>query len=129
MLVTAACPDLPIGGQLPEDVAAYLSAVARKINEQLTLYRGIPKPGVALQFSVSADGSVQDINVIRPSGNPDIDLALQRAISGAGPFGEPPKWRTPFAVEVTFESDDAHEGVTRGGESTNRVVRIWRAAA
>lgn len=106
-VVTATSPDLSAGDRLTDEVVAYLGTVTKRIDEHLTLYRSIPKPGVVLHFSVSADGSVRDILVIRSSAHPDIDIALQRAIADASPFSEPPEQRTTFGIEVVVQTDGA----------------------
>jgi TonB family protein len=114
-VVTATSPDLSLAGRLSDEVVAYLSTVTKRIDAHVNLYRSIPKPGGVLHFSVSADGSVQDIAVIRSSGHQDIDIALQRAIADASPFSEPPEGRTTFGIEVVIETDGARPPVTPGG--------------
>jgi TonB family protein len=81
--------------------------VAKAIEEHLTLYRAIPAEGALIQFAVSREGLVQDITLARSSGHQDIDLALQRAVHEAGPFGTPPAHAAAAAlsVAVTFEAD------------------------
>jgi protein TonB len=70
----------------------YLAGVQRKIwllwSQQM---RAAGAESVTVSFTILADGSVTDIKVVQPSGVFTLDLAAQRAISSAAPFGPLPK--------------------------------------
>ncbi len=86
----------PPGPGLPEgtDTAAdwYLASVQQKIwllwNQQIRT--GFNQP-VAVVFTILADGSVTDVNIVQSSGATLLDLAAKRAIYSAAPFGPLPK--------------------------------------
>jgi protein TonB len=46
---------------------------------------------IKVSFVILADGSVADVSVTQPSGVTLLDLAAQRAVMSAGPFGPLPK--------------------------------------
>lgn len=70
----------------------YLAGVQQKIWSIWTrqLKTGFTKP-VGVTFTILADGSVTDVQVTEPSGVTLLDLAAQRAILTAAPFGPLPK--------------------------------------
>lgn len=70
----------------------YLAGVQRKIwtiwaQQVRTDFR---QP-IAVLFTILADGSVADVRVIQSSGVPLLDLAAQRAVVSAAPFGPLPR--------------------------------------
>jgi TonB family protein len=83
-------PGAPGGTDLYGDW--YLASVQRKIwmlwNQQI---RGGPQLAVRVRFTILADGAVEDVQVISPSGVYLLDQAAQRAIYSAAPFGPLPK--------------------------------------
>jgi TonB family protein len=83
-------PGVPGGTDLMGDW--YMASVQRKIWLLWTqqLKAGLRQP-VAVAFTILADGSVGDIRVEQSSGAFLLDLAAQRAISNAAPFGPLPK--------------------------------------
>ncbi len=70
----------------------YLAGVQRKIwtiwTQQI---KGDLRQPIAVMFTILADGSVTDVRVAQSSGAALLDLAAQRAVSSAGPFGPLPK--------------------------------------
>src|SRR6187397_1975639 len=70
----------------------YLAGVQRKI---WTLWaqqvKGDFRQPIAVLFTILADGSVTDVRVTQGSGIPLLDLAAQRAVVSAGPFGPLPR--------------------------------------
>jgi protein TonB len=70
----------------------YLASVQRKIwllwNRQI---RTGPRLAVRVSFAILADGSVEDVRVVRSSGAYLLDQAAQRAVLSAAPFGPLPK--------------------------------------
>jgi TonB family protein len=70
----------------------YLAGVQRKIwmlwSQQI--HAGTWQP-FTVSFTIMADGSVNDVKVVQGSGVFTLDLAAQRAISSAAPFGPLPK--------------------------------------
>jgi TonB family protein len=83
-------PGVPTGTDSSGDW--YLAAVQQKIwmiwNQQIKA--GMTQP-VTVSFTIQADGTVTDIRVIQTSGALLLDLAAQRAIASASPFGPIPK--------------------------------------
>ncbi len=86
----------PPGPGVPEGTDSggdwYLASVQQKIwivwNQQIK--SGFTQP-VAVVFTILADGSVTDVNVVQASGATLLDLAAKRAIYSAAPFGPLPK--------------------------------------
>lgn len=86
----------PPGPGVPEGTDSggdwYLAGVQQKIwilwNQQIK--SGFTQP-VAVLFTILADGSVADVKVAQSSGAALLDLAAQRAIYSAAPFGPLPK--------------------------------------
>jgi protein TonB len=70
----------------------YLAGVQRKI---WTLWaqqvRSDFRQPIAVLFTILADGSVTDVRVIQSSGVPLLDLAAQRSVVSAAPFGPLPR--------------------------------------
>jgi protein TonB len=70
----------------------YLAGVQQKIwvlwNQQIK--SGFTQP-VAVVFTILADGSVTDVNIVQSSGATLLDLAAKRAVFSAAPFGPLPK--------------------------------------
>lgn len=70
----------------------YLAGVQRKIWTIWTqqLKAGFTQP-VTVRFTILADGSVVDVQVPQSSGAALLDLAAQRAVASAAPFGPLPR--------------------------------------
>ncbi len=70
----------------------YLAAVQRKIWTIWTqqIRTGMIEP-VTVRFSIVADGSVEDVEVVQSSGAYLLDTAAQRAVTTAAPFSPLPK--------------------------------------
>ena len=70
----------------------YLAGVQRKIwmiwTQQVKVEFREP---IAVQFTILADGSVTDVRVAQRSGVTMLDLAAQRAVASAAPFGPLPR--------------------------------------
>jgi TonB family protein len=95
----AATPGLefgPPGPGVPDGTDAggdwYLAGVQQKIwmlwNQQIKA--GFTQP-IGVTFTILADGSVTDVRVTQPSGATLLDMAAQRAIQNAAPFGPLPR--------------------------------------
>jgi len=70
----------------------YLAGVQRKIWTIWTQQvKGDLRQPIAVLFTILADGSVADVRVIQSSGAALLDLAAQRAVFSAGPFGPLPR--------------------------------------
>lgn len=86
----------PPGPGVPEGTDAfgdwYLASVQQRI--YMIWMRQI-KTGfnadIGVSFTILADGSVEDVRVVQPSGLTVLDLAAQRAVLTAAPFGPLPK--------------------------------------
>lgn len=83
-------PGVPGGTDLSGDW--YLAGVQRKIWLVWTqqIKAGFTRP-VTVAFTILADGSVTDVRLVQTSGVSLLDLAAQRAVLSAAPFGPLPK--------------------------------------
>jgi TonB family protein len=83
-------PGVPDGADSGGDW--YLAGVQQKIwilwNQQIK--SGFSRP-IGVTFTILADGSVTDVKVTQPSGVALLDMAAQRAILNAAPFGPLPR--------------------------------------
>ena len=83
-------PGVPSGSETGGDW--YMAGVQQKIwliwNQQIKT--GFTHP-VGVTFTIVADGGVEDVHVSQPSGASLLDMAAQRAILNAGPFGPLPR--------------------------------------
>jgi protein TonB len=70
----------------------YLAGVQRKIWALWTqqIHNDMPQ-SVTIRFTITADGSVDDVEVAQPSGVYLLDTAAQRAVITAAPFSPLPK--------------------------------------
>ncbi len=86
----------------------YLASVQRKIwviwTQQL---RGAAYPPVAISFTIRGDGSVADVRLIESSGIPSVDMAAQRAIFSAAPFGPLPRMygTDAYTIRAVFKPE------------------------
>lgn len=85
----------PPGPGIPDGADSgdwYLAGVQQKIWSiwARQIKTGFTKP-VGITFTILADGNVTDVQVTEPSGVTLLDLAAQRAILTAAPFGPLPK--------------------------------------
>jgi protein TonB len=83
----------------------YLAAVQQKIwmlwNQQIK--SGFTQP-IGVTFTIMADGSVTGVRVTQPSGAALLDMAAQRAVLNAGPFGPLPReyGQNPRTIQALF---------------------------
>jgi TonB family protein len=97
-------PGVPGGTDLNGDW--YLASVQRKIwmlwTQQIQTGTWTP---FTVSFTINADGSVSDVHVVQGSGVFSLDLAAQRAISSASPFGPLPKTygTDHFTIQALFK--------------------------
>jgi TonB family protein len=103
-LVGPAGPGVPGGTDLLGDW--YLAGVQRKIWMIWTqqIRTGHTQP-IGVSFTILADGAVADVQVIQSSGVSLLDLAAQRAIYSAAPFGPLPKdyGTNRFTLQALFK--------------------------
>ena len=84
----------------------YLAGVQQKIwmlwNQQIK--SGFTQP-VLVTFTILPDGNVTDVRVTQPSGARTLDMAAQRAILNAAPFGPLPKehGQNPRTIQALFK--------------------------
>jgi TonB family protein len=86
----------PTGPGVPDGTDSggdwYLAGVQQKIwmlwNQQIK--SGFNRP-IGVTFTILADGQVTNVNVTQPSGVALLDMAAQRAILNAAPFGPLPR--------------------------------------
>jgi protein TonB len=67
-----------------------------------------------MDVTLNADGTVRNISILRPSGQPVIDEAAIRIVNLAAPF-------PPFPPEVRKEADLLHITRTWEFSTTNRL--------
>ena len=83
-------PGVPDGADSGGDW--YIAGVTQKIwmlwNQQIKT--GFSQP-IVVTFTIMADGSVTDVHVTQPSGASLLDMAAQRAVLNAAPFGPLPR--------------------------------------
>jgi TonB family protein len=83
----------------------YLAAVQQKIwmvwNQQVK--SGFARP-IGVTFTIQPDGSVTSVRVTQPSGAALLDMAAQRAIFNAAPFGPLPReyGQNPRTIQALF---------------------------
>jgi TonB family protein len=84
----------------------YLAGVQQKIwmlwNQQIKA--GFTRP-IGVTFTILPDGSVTDVRVTEPSGASLLDMAAQRAILNAAPFGPLPReyGQQPRTIRAVFK--------------------------
>ena len=85
----------------------YLAGVQQKIwilwNQQLTK-AGFTQP-IGVTFTILPDGSVSNVRVTQPCGAALLDMAAQRAVLNAAPFGPLPKdyGQNPKTIQALFK--------------------------
>jgi periplasmic protein TonB len=84
----------------------YLAGVQRKIWLLWTqqIKSGFSQP-IAVRFTVQADGSVSDVEIVQTSGAALLDLAAQRAVFSAAPFGPLPRnyGTNRYTIQAVFK--------------------------
>jgi TonB family protein len=97
-------PGVPTGTETGGDW--YLASVQQKIwmiwNQQIkTGYT----QSVGITFTIQPDGTVTDVRLTEPSGASLLDLAAQRAVFNAAPFGPLPReyGQKPFTIRALFK--------------------------
>lgn len=102
---------LPQGPGVPDGVDLngdwYLAGVQRKIwlIWARQMQTGLTQP-IRVTFTILADGSVEDVRVLEPSLVPMLNLAAQRAVVSAAPFGPLPRnyGTARFTLQALFKS-------------------------
>lgn len=99
----------PPGVGVPEGTETggdwYIAGVTQKIwmlwNQQIKA--GFAQP-IAVTFTIMPDGSVSDVRVTQPSGAALLDMAAQRAVLNAAPFGPFPRdhEQKPRTIQAVF---------------------------
>jgi TonB family protein len=88
----------------------YLAGVKLKISTlwQQQIRSGFNRP-IGVIFTILADGSVTDVRVTEPSGVTLLDMAAQRAILNAAPFGRLPReyGNNPRTIHAIFPPTDS----------------------
>jgi TonB family protein len=101
-------PGVPYGTDSGGDW--YMAGVVQKItNLWLQQMRSGYRRQVAVTFTILADGNVTDVRVTQPSGVALLDMAAQRAILNAAPFGPLPReyGTNRKTIEALFPPPDA----------------------
>jgi TonB family protein len=84
----------------------YLAGVQRKIWSIWTqqIKSDFNQP-ITVRFTIQADGSVDNVEVLQSSGASLLDLAAKRAVYSAAPFGPLPKSyaTTSFTIQAVFK--------------------------
>jgi TonB family protein len=84
----------------------YLAGVQRKIwsiwNQQL---KDVSTYLVTVRFTILSDGKLDNVEVVKSSGIAVLDLAAQRAVYSAAPFGPLPKTygTDRITIQATFK--------------------------
>jgi TonB family protein len=97
-------PGVPTGTDSGGDW--YLASVQQKIwmlwNQQVKT--GFTQP-VGVTFTIQPDGSVVNVHLTQPSGASLLDLAAQRAVFNAAPFGPLPReyGQNPRTIQAIFK--------------------------
>lgn len=98
-------PGVPGGVDLNGDW--YLAGIQRKIwlIWARQIQTGLTQP-IRVSFTILADGSVEDVRVLEPSPVPLLNLAAQRAVISAAPFGPLPRTygTARFTLQALFKS-------------------------
>jgi protein TonB len=83
----------------------YLAGVQRKIWMlwQQQIRSGFSQE-IAVRFTILADGSISDVEIVKSSGAALLDLAAQRAVFSAAPFGPLPRnyGTNRFTIQAVF---------------------------
>jgi TonB family protein len=83
----------------------YLAGVQQKIwmNWNQQIKAGFSQP-IKVSFTIQPNGSVTDVRVIEPSGASLLDMAAQRAVLNAAPFGPLPReyGHNPRTIQALF---------------------------
>jgi TonB family protein len=77
--------------------------------------------GVAvIGVTISSDGAVHDLRIVRPSGIPEFDMKVSRALERASPYGPLPRAvrRTGLTLHIAF--DAMNPAVGRSGEGPGK---------
>lgn len=96
-------PGVPSGSDFLGDW--YLAGVQRKIwsiwMQQIKADFRVP---ITVRFTIEADGSLSEVEVVESSGATLLDLAAKRAIYSAAPFGPLPKsyGTTSYTIQAVF---------------------------
>ncbi len=99
-------PGVPDGTDAAGDW--YLAGVQRKVWTiwMQHLHAGMAQAAV-VAFVINDDGSVSDVRLVQSSGSSGIDLAAQRSIYSAQPFGPLPKTygTNRISIQASFKPD------------------------
>lgn len=99
-------PGVPDGTDVAGDW--YLAGVQRKVWSlwMQSLHAGMSQAAI-VSFSINADGSVSDVRLMQSSGAGGIDLAAQRSVYSAQPFGPLPKTygTNRITIQAFFKPD------------------------
>jgi len=93
-------------------IQSYAAALTRKVypywEDALPMWvRAEGRGGVAvIGVTISSDGAVHDLRVVRPSGIPEFDLKVTRALEQASPYGPLPRAvrRTGLTLHIAFDA-------------------------
>jgi protein TonB len=84
----------------------YLAGVQRKIwSIWMQQIKGDFRQPITVRFTILADGSLGDVQVVESSGATMLDMAAKRAVYSAQPFGPLPKsyGTTSYTVQAIFK--------------------------
>jgi hypothetical protein len=108
-----------------EPASVFLSALREQVQRALTLYSRIPGPaGVSVGLQLGPDGGVEAFLVPTGTPHPDLELAIERAIIRASPFGPLPGGHPRCGVDLRFRStgDQGGREKPQNKESSGRAV-------
>jgi TonB family protein len=104
-------------------IQSYAAALTRKVypywEDALPMWaRAEGRGGVAvIGVTISSDGAVHDLHVLRASGIPEFDLKVARALERASPYGPLPRAvrRTGLTLHIAFDAMNPAVGRSGAG--------------
>ncbi len=110
----------------PLGVENYAAALTRKVypfwEEAFPIWARVEgRGGVAvIGVTLSPDGSVHDLRVVRGSGIPEFDRNVARALSDASPYGPLPRALRRSGLTLNIAFDAMNPAVGRSGPGRGR---------
>lgn len=95
------------GGMLADpDYVLYLGQLQRRLQDNWAWAGTDESLEATVAFSITPEGEVVNVRIIKPSGDRSFDLSVERTVRAINPMPPPPeKYRTVFAdVEFTFNA-------------------------
>lgn len=94
------------GGGSDSGYAALVRQCVRPGVVYATPPRSGPNPTVQYRVNLSGNGSVTGTRMLRSSGNPAFDRAVDSGIRACNPFPKPPSGKYPPYIDVDYQMYD-----------------------